>query len=512
MIFVGIYDNIISKTKKNNIDNTFIQQERGGKVKGYYLAVDIGASSGRHMLAHMEDGVMRLEEIYRFQNGMRKTGGALCWDFDRLFSEIKRGMCRCGELGKIPVSVSVDTWGVDFVLLDEKDRVLGQCVGYRDKRTKGMDKKVEAVIPQEKLYERTGIQKQIYNTIYQLQAIKEEHPEYLKAAKSLLMTPDYFHFLLTGIKKTEYTIATTGQLVNVKTNDWDFELLDLLGFPRRIFKKLSMPGTLVGNLSEEIKREVGFDCKVVLPASHDTGSAVLAVPAEGENVLYISSGTWSLMGVETEAPDCSVRSMRSGFTNEGGYDHRYRYLRNIMGLWMIQSVKKELAPDLSYAQICEKAAAEEIASLVDCNDDCFLAPESMTEAVQDFCENTGQQVPKTLGEVAAVIYHSLAKCYADTLGLMEEITGKYYDTIYVVGGGSSADYLNELTARFTGRKVSAGPVEATAIGNAVVQMLKGGVFEDLSQARSCIRRSFDIKQYVPDGKEDELNKENYDEN
>lgn len=470
-------------------------------MKRYYLAVDIGASGGRHMLAHMENGVMQLEEVYRFQNEMQETDGALCWDFDRLFSEIKRGMRRCSEIGKLPMSMSVDTWGVDFVLLDERDCVLGQCVGYRDKRTKGMDKKVEAVIPQERLYERTGIQKQIYNTIYQLQAIKEEHPEHLKAAESLLMTPDYFHFLLTGIKKMEYTIATTGQLINVNTNDWDWELLDLLGFPRRIFRKLSMPGTLAGNLSEEVKREVGFDCKVLLPASHDTGSAVLAVPAEGEDVLYISSGTWSLMGVERKEPDCSVRSMKAGFTNEGGYDHRYRYLRNIMGLWMIQSVKKELAPELSYAQICEMAAQERISSVVDCNDDVFLAPENMTRAVQDFCADTGQQVPKTLAQIAAVIYHSLAKCYADTLGVMEEITGKHYDTIHVVGGGSSADYLNELTARYTGRRVSAGPAEATAIGNITVQMLSGGVFKELSEARRCICRSFDIRHYVPDKKE-----------
>lgn len=464
-------------------------------MKSYYLAVDIGASSGRHILAHMEDGIMKLEEIYRFRNGMQEKDGALCWDFSRLFLEVKNGMRRCKELGKVPVSMAVDTWGVDFVLLDGKDRILGPCVGYRDKRTKGMDQKVEALIPQEDLYARTGIQKQVYNTIYQLQAIKEEHQEYLEAAESILMTPDYFHFLLTGVKKMEYTIATTSQLVDARTKEWDWELFDLLGFPRKIFRKLSMPGTVIGNLSEEVKKEVGFDCKVILPASHDTASAVLAVPAEGEDVLYISSGTWSLMGVERKEPDCSLSSMKSYFTNEGGYDYRYRYLRNIMGLWMIQSVKKELAPGLSYAQICEKAAGEEILSIVDCNDDSFLAPESMTEAVKDFCRKTGQQVPETIGELAAVIYNSLANCYADTLEQMEEITGKCYDTIYVVGGGSNADYLNKLTARYTKRKVSAGPTEATAIGNLTVQMLSDGVFRNLTEARGCIRKSFDIKVY-----------------
>lgn len=464
-------------------------------MESYYLAVDIGASSGRHMLAHMEDGVMCLEEVYRFENGMKEMDGALCWDFDRLFAEIKKGMKKCGELGRIPVSVGIDTWGVDFVLLDKDDRVLGPCVGYRDSRTEGMDKKIEAVIPQEKLYERTGIQKQVYNTIYQLQAVRETHPEYLEAAESLLMTPDYFHFLLTGVKKMEYTIATTGQLIHAGTKDWDRELLGMLGFPQKIFQSVSAPGTLVGRLSDAVREEVGFDCDVVLPASHDTGSAVLAVPAEGENVLYISSGTWSLMGVEAETPNCSVESMRAGFTNEGGYNYRYRYLRNIMGLWMIQSVRKELAPDMGYGQICDLAAKEDISSIVDCNDNCFLAPKSMAEAVRSFCRDSGQRVPETLGELAAVIYNSLAKCYADTLVQMEEITGRNYDTIYVVGGGSSAEYLNQLTARYTGRKVSAGPTEATAIGNITVQMLRDGVFSDLTEARSCIRRSFDIRTY-----------------
>lgn len=464
-------------------------------MESYYLAVDIGASSGRHMLAHMENGTMKLEEIYRFQNGMKEQNGALCWDFDRLFAEIKRGMIRCRELGRIPVSMGIDTWGVDFVLLDSEDKVLGQTVGYRDSRTSGMDRIVESVIPREQLYKRTGIQKQVYNTIYQLQAIKEAHPEYMERAQSILMTPDYFHFLLTGEKKMEYTIATTSELINAAEGDWDMELIRGLGFPERIFQPVSMPGTVVGRLSESVREEVGFDCKVVLPSSHDTASAVLAVPAEGENVLYISSGTWSLMGVERKSPDCSVRSMKSGFTNEGGYGHRFRYLKNIMGLWLIQSVRKELAPDMGFGEICAMAEKESISSTIDCNDESFLAPKSMEEAVKNYCRKTNQQIPKTLGELAAVIYNSLAKCYADTLAQMEETTGKYYDTIYVVGGGSNADYLNKLTARYTGRRVSAGPTEATAIGNVTVQMMSGGEFESLSEARTCIRESFNIKMY-----------------
>ena len=461
----------------------------------YYLAVDIGASSGRHMLASMKDGKMHLEEVYRFPNGMDDKNGTLCWDVDRLFTEIKNGLKKCKEIGKIPVSMAIDTWGVDYVLLDKDDRILGDTVGYRDSRTEGMDEKVYEVIPQDELYARTGIQKQIFNTVYQLMAVKESHPEYLEQAESILMIPDYFHFLLTGVKKNEYTNATTGQLVSPKTNDWDYELIEMLGYNPKMFRPVSMPGTVVGDFTEEVQKEVGFNCTVVLPATHDTGSAVLAVPTNDDDAVYISSGTWSLMGIERKEADCSMESMKANFTNEGGYDHRFRYLKNIMGLWMIQSVKKEFTEDLSFAQICEMASKETIHSIVDCNDDCFLAPKSMIKAVRDFCSRTGQQVPETVGEISSVIYNSLAKCYGDTVQEIEEITGKKYSTIYVVGGGSNAGYLNELTAKYTGKKVSAGPSEATAIGNVIVQMLHDGIFKDLPEARTCVRESFDIVMY-----------------
>ena len=461
----------------------------------YYLAVDIGASSGRHMLASMKDGKMHLEEVYRFPNRMDDKNGTLCWDVDRLFTEIKNGLKKCKEIGKIPVSMAIDTWGVDYVLLDKDDRILGDTVGYRDSRTEGMDEKVYEVIPQDELYARTGIQKQIFNTVYQLMAVKESHPEYLEQAESILMIPDYFHFLLTGVKKNEYTNATTGQLVSPKTNDWDYELIEMLGYNPKMFRPVSMPGTVVGDFTEEVQKEVGFNCTVVLPATHDTGSAVLAVPTNDDDAVYISSGTWSLMGIERKEADCSMESMKANFTNEGGYDHRFRYLKNIMGLWMIQSVKKEFTEDLSFAQICEMASKETIPSIVDCNDDCFLAPKSMIKAVRDFCSRTGQQVPETVGEISSVIYNSLAKCYGDTVQEIEEITGKKYSTIYVVGGGSNAGYLNELTAKYTGKKVSAGPSEATAIGNVIVQMLHDGIFKDLPEARTCVRESFDIVMY-----------------
>lgn len=464
-------------------------------MEKYYLAIDIGASSGRHMLASVADGKMQLEEVYRFPNGMDNVNGTLCWDVKRLFTEIKNGLKKCKELGKIPVSMGIDTWAVDYVLLDKDDQILGETVGYRDSRTEGMDQKVYNVISQSALYERTGIQKQMFNTIYQLMAVKEKHPEYMEQAEALLMIPDYFQFLLTGVKKMEYTNATSTQLIDPKTNDWDYELIDMLGYNKKMFRPVSMPGTVVGHFTKEIQEEVGFDCKVVLPATHDTGSAVLSVPTNDDNAIYISSGTWSLMGIERKEADCSMASMQANFTNEGGYDHRFRFLKNIMGLWMIQSVKKEFEEDLSFAEICDRASRENISSIVDCNDDCFLAPESMIKAVQDFCSATGQAVPQTVGEIAAVIYNSLGKCYGNTVKEIEAITGNTYDTIYVVGGGANAGYLNELTAKYTGKNVSAGPTEATAIGNITVQMLHDGVFADLPEARTCIGNSFDIKWY-----------------
>lgn len=464
-------------------------------MKQYYLAIDIGASSGRHILGHMEDGKMVLEEIHRFPNGMREKDGHKCWDTEALFSAIVEGMKKCKEAGKIPVSMGIDTWAVDFVLLDKEDRMIGNAVGYRDSRTAGMDEKVYEIIPEESLYGRTGIQKQIFNTIYQLMAVKEQHPEALEQAESMLMIPEYFNFLLTGKKAAEYTNASTTQLVSPETKDWDYELIGMLGYPKRIFQKIEKPGTVLGSLTEELQREVGFDCKVILPATHDTGSAVMAVPTNEDNTIYISSGTWSLMGTELKEANCSAESKLHNFTNEGGYDYRFRYLKNIMGLWMIQSVRKELAPDQGFGEICEAASKTAITSHVDCNADRFLAPENMTEEVQAACRENGEQVPEGIAEVASVIYNSLAKCYAQTITEIEEMSGVTYDSIHVVGGGANAAYLNELTAKATGKTVYAGPTEATAIGNLTAQIIAAGELSDLQEARKCIFDSFEIKIY-----------------
>ena len=462
----------------------------------YYLAVDIGASSGRLILGHLENGKMELEEVHRFENGMVKKDGELCWEFDRLFQEIKNGLKKCKEIGKIPVSMGGDTWGVDFVLMDKDDKVLGNTVGYRDHRNEGMDEEVYKTISLEDLYARTGIQKAIFNTVYQLMAVKTKHPEYLEQAETMLHVPDYFHYLLTGKKTCEYTEATTGQLVNAETKDWDYELIDKLGYPRKMFQKLIMPGTSVGHFTEEVKAEVGFDVEVVAPATHDTGSAVLAVPANDDDFIYISSGTWSLMGIEREKADCSKKSCEMNFTNEGGYAGRFRYLKNIMGLWMIQSVRHEYDDKYGFAEICQMAEeAKDFPSRVDANDECFLSPESMIEEVKDYCRRTGQKVPETLGEIATVIYTSLAECYAKTAKELEEMTGRTFSRIHVVGGGSNAGYLNELTARATGKEVHAGPGEATAIGNITAQMLKAEEFKSIEEARTTIHESFGIKVY-----------------
>lgn len=461
----------------------------------YFLAVDIGASSGRHILGSVENGKIVLEEVYRFWNGMDHVDGMLCWDVDRLYREIITGMKKCKEIGKVPVSVGIDTWGVDFVLLDQEDQMVGRAVGYRDHRTDGMDQEVYRIIPEDELYERTGIQKAIYNTIYQLMAVKKEHPEYLEKAAAMLMIPDYFHFRLSGRKVQEYSEATTAQLVNPVTKDWDYELIDRLGFPRRIFMEIQMPGTAIGHLTEEVKEQVGYDCLVVLPPTHDTASAVMAIPTNAEDTCYISSGTWSLMGVERAEADCSSESKAANFTNEGGYDGKITYLANIMGLWMIQSVRNQLAPEMSYGELCEKASHEPIQTIVDCQDASFLSPDDMVEAVKEYCRKTNQEIPETLPALAGVIYRSLAKCYAEKLAEIEKITGVKYDRINIIGGGSNAAYLNELTAKYTGVPVYAGPGEATAIGNILSQMLEEGVFADLKEARDCVASSFDITIY-----------------
>ncbi len=460
----------------------------------YYLAVDIGASSGRHILGWMENGKLRLEEIYRFANGLMEKNGHLCWDMERLVQEVINGLKKCHELNRIPSSMGIDTWGVDFVLLDKEGKVLGDTVAYRDSRTQGMDTEVYKVISESELYGRNGIQKQLFNSIYQLMAIKHEHPEYLEQAETFLMVPEYLNYRLTGICKNEYTNATTGQLVNAQTCDWDYGLLQKLGLPTKIFGELNMPKTLVGGFSEEIKTEVGFDTDVVLPATHDTGSAVLAVPATDDDYIYLSSGTWSLMGIERLIPDCTEASRKLNFTNEGGYHYRYRYLKNIMGMWMMQSLRKEFKHAYSFEELYTLAdIGKYFDSVVDVNDSSFLAPESMIGALQAYCEKTGQDKPETECELLYCVYNSLAACYQKTVKEIEDITGRSYSRIHIVGGGCQDKFLNRMLAEKTGKQIYAGPIEGTAIGNIMAQMLRDGSYKDLSEARQNIAKSFDVK-------------------
>jgi len=464
----------------------------------YYLAVDIGASSGRHILGSVENGKIVLEEVYRFENGMTKADGHLIWDWQKLFENIKAGMKKCGDIGKIPTSMGIDTWGVDYVLLDEKDSVISRMYGYRDKRTDGMDDKAEEIIPLKELYGRTGIQKEMFNTIYQLMAVKETQPEDLKKAKALLFVPDFFNFLLTGNQANEYSEASTSVLLDPEKKDWDTELIERLGFPREIFRRIAMPGEDLGSLREDVKNEIGYDLHLVVPCTHDTESAVLAVPSNDDDFVYISSGTWSLLGIERDRPDCSEVSLEHSFTNEGGYDNKIEYLRNIMGLWIIQSVRHNFDDRYGFAEICEQAeACKDFPSRIDVNDHCFMAPDNMVEAIKDYCLKTGQKVPETLGEIATVVYASLAECYGRTIRGIEDATGRTYSRIHVVGGGSNAAYLNELTAKITGKEVHAGPGEATAIGNILAQMIAKGEFRNKEEARDAVHASFGIKIYKP---------------
>lgn len=465
----------------------------------WYLGIDIGASSGRHILGWLENGKLRLEEIYRFENGMTERNGRKCWDSERLFREIVTGIRRCKELGKIPVSISIDTWGVDFALLDEDGNLLGDTVAYRDSRTEKMPELLAKLVSDGELYERTGIQKQVFNTIYQLLAVREQEPEVFAKARRFLMIPDYLQYRLTGICKNEYTNASTTQLLNAHTGDWDRDLFARMGIPEGWFQKPEKPGTPVGTLLPEIAEEVGFSSSVVLCPSHDTASAVLAAPVSGS--IYISSGTWSLMGVELAAPNCSEESRRCNFTNEGGYGGTIRWLKNIMGLWMLQSLRKELPQRLSFGEIsrmAREAAETGPVGVVDVNDESFLAPKSMTEVVDSWCEAHGQPVPETDGQRFACVYESLANCYRDTVRELEAVSGKAFSCINLVGGGSQDDYLNQLTANATGKAVYAGPVEATATGNILCQMMADGVFSGVQQARETVKASFPIRTFLPE--------------
>ena len=473
-------------------------------MTAYHLAVDIGASSGRHMLGWLEDGKIQLKEIYRFENRLIHRNNHLCWDIDHLYEEVLRGIKVTKEMGVLPETVGIDTWAVDYVLLDREGNRLGDAVSYRDDRTNAIKDELEqkGILSFEEHYERTGIQYQKFNTCYQLLALKKEEPALLAQAESMLMIPDYLNYRLTGKRAQEYTNATTTGLVNAETKTWDEELIQRLELPRSIFTKISPAGTVLGDFSEEIQKETGMNIRVIQTASHDTASAYLAVPARDENAVFLSSGTWSLLGVENKAAIRTGQSRRENFTNEGGYEYRFRYLKNIMGLWMMQSIRRELKDEAgnvpSFPELIKAAkACSAFPSIVDPDDDRFLAPVSMIEEVRQACLDCRQRVPESAGEVIQTVYNSLSRDYSRTIESLKKLTGNSYTALHIVGGGSQDMYLNQMTADAVGLPVYAGPTEGTALGNLIVQFITEREIESLQQARNIIGESFEIREVKP---------------
>ncbi len=454
----------------------------------YYLAIDIGASSGRHILGYMENGKLCLEEIYRFDNNIKNENGTLVWDIENLVSEVKTGIKKCKEIGKLPKTIAIDTWGVDYVLLDENKKEILPAVSYRDGRTNEIVKEVNDIISQAELYSHTGIQKQNFNTIYQLYCDKKSGK--LDSAKHFLMMPEYLSFKLTGQIRNEYTNATTTNLVNAESKQWDKEILDTLGLPFEIFCDLSLPGTVVGKFTNEVKIEIGFDSTVILCPSHDTASAVAACPVDTESV-YISSGTWSLIGTENTEPVLSKKALNANFTNEGGVEYRFRFLKNIMGMWLLQNIRKNINKKLTYDEMMNLAKQSTFTEKIYLNAPDFIAPENMIEAVRNYLGKPDLSLPDVLSSV----YHSLAESYKKAVEEIESIGGKKIKAIHIVGGGSKDKYLNKLTAEYTGKKVYTGLMEATATGNILSQIIYDKKIT-LTEAREIVKSTFDIKEAV----------------
>ncbi|WP_341678840.1 rhamnulokinase [Niveibacterium sp. SC-1] len=456
------------------------------------VAVDLGASSGRVVLARYleETGGLVLQEVHRFENGFVQRAGQDCWDLERLSGEIVFGLEKTLAGGARPVSVGIDTWGVDFVLLDAEDRPLGEAVAYRDHRTDGVMERVFARVPRDEIYRRTGIQFLQFNSLYQLVALQAASPERLAQARTLMFVPDYLHYRLCGVKSCEYTNASTSQLLNLEAGGWDRELMARLALPDASLQPLCAPGTRLGEWGS---RE-GHRLAVIAPATHDTASAVIGTPLEDEHSLYISSGTWSLMGIESRTPFNDAQALAANFTNEGGTDGRFRVLKNIMGLWLIQRLR-DAFPHLSHAELVTQAEAAPSGSLVDPNDARFLNPPSMADAIRAFCAETGQATPQSAGEFARCVFESLACLYRQTLDELRAITrhaitGNDFRRIHIVGGGSQNAFLNQLCADFCGLPVSTGPVEASALGNVGCQLRALGHLADLPAIRALVRENF----------------------
>lgn len=461
-----------------------------------YVAVDIGASSGRLVLGEIQNDKLEIKEIHRFANGFTEVGGTCYWDIDHLLTEIVKGLQVVKSLGHHSCTVGIDTWAVDYVLVDEKSKRLQEVVSYRDHRTENTINKVTKQISKEDIYEKTGIQFLPFNTLYQLY---EEDPSKLAKAKHILMVPDYLGYCLTGNAVSEATNASSTQLLNVHSGDYDEDLLKLLHMKREQFPPLKQPGFVLGNVEKSRFPEYDLpDCQVITVATHDTASAVLGTPGTKDDWAFLSSGTWSLLGMELDQPVISEQAFQHNYTNEWGAFKTTRFLKNIIGMWLIQEVRRLLPKDYNFAQFVEEAKkVTGIPPFINFNDERFLNPINMIEEIQNYCRETHQVVPETAGELASCIYTNLAIIYTNSINDLEQITGKKVNRLHIVGGGAHNELLNQLTADLSGRAVYAGPTEATAIGNLVMQMIATDELKNIEEARHFIKESFEIKEYQP---------------
>jgi rhamnulokinase len=467
-----------------------------------FLAFDLGAESGRGVLGLLEGKRLRLEVINRFPNGPVRTLDSLHWDVLRLYEDMLQTLRLCaagyGDLD----GLGVDTWGVDFALLGRGGTLLGNPRHYRDPHTEGVLERAFARVPREEIFRRTGIQFMRFNTLFQLLALQEARSPLLDVAETLLFMPDLFHYFFTGIKVNEYTDASTSQMLDPTTRGWAYDLVGAFGLPKQILGTLVAPGTVLGPLRPSVATQTGLNpAPVIAPASHDTAAAIAAVPASGESWAYISSGTWSLMGVEVPAPLVNEQALAANYTNEGGVGGTIRFLKNIMGLWLVQECRRaweRSGQSYSYEELTHLAeAAPPFVAVVDPDDSSFLLPPDMPAALSAFCRRTGQPAPEGPGATVRCALEGLALCYRYVLERLEHLTGRRLEVVHVVGGGSQNALLNQLTADACNRPVLAGPAEATAAGNVLVQALGLGVLHSLTEAREVVRNSFEVRTFRP---------------
>lgn len=470
--------------------------------KSHFLAFDLGASSGRAMLGILENKKIELLEVHRFKNQMSLIHGKYFWNIFNLFDELKTGLKKCISQHNIqPDSIGIDTWGVDYSLVTSEGQLIGLPFAYRDHRT---DKAIEdffKVLPQKETYFLSGIQFMQFNTLFQLFASVQENFSRLKIAENLLFTPDTLNYLFTGVKKNEYTIASTSQLLKPGKPEWEPKLFEAAGIPQKLMGEIIQPGEFVGNILAEVQEETGSkEIPCVAVASHDTASAIASVPADGKNWAYLSSGTWSLLGIESPVPLVSEQTLKMNFTNEGGVNGTTRFLKNIMGMWLIQECKRiwdEESP-MEWPEIVDLSeVAEPFKSLINPDDSVFLNPGNMPLAIQEYCKNTNQPVPESKGEIARCIYDSLVLKYKFTIKQIESVTGKRIEKLHIIGGGAHNKMMNQLTADAIGIPVFAGPTEATAIGNIMMQAKAAGVVDSLGEIRKIVRNSFEVTEYQP---------------